>query len=43
MAVNMMFGEDHPYEVMFNGNIIIGLSVKLYTSKDDEERTKLKE
>ena len=43
MAINMGFGEDHPYTVMFNGNTVIGLSVQLYTSKDDEERKKLKE
>tara|TARA_B110000285_G_C14562822_1_gene354302 strand:+ start:202 stop:492 length:291 start_codon:yes stop_codon:yes gene_type:complete len=43
MAVNMGFGEDHPYTVMFNGNIVIGLSLRLYTSKDDEERAKVKE
>ena len=43
MAVNMSFGENHPYTVMFNGNIIIGLSLRLFMSKDDEERKRVKE
>lgn len=42
MAVNMGFGEDHPYTVMFNGNVVIGLSLRLFMSKDDEERKGLK-
>lgn len=43
MAVNMGFGENHPYTVMFNGNIVIGLSLRLYMSKDDEERKRVKD
>mgnify|MGYP006114988501 CR=1 FL=1 len=43
MAVNMGFGDDHPYTCMFNGNIVIGLSLKLYQSIDDDERKKIKD
>ena len=42
MALNMGFGEESPYTVMFNGNIVIGLSLRLYTSKDDGERDRVK-